>query len=215
MPTSWKQYQQLVIFFFFGKRVDTLCYHSYSTFSTVYLTLSNYFCQGLQDISADTNVLAEKARDNKLQPHEFQGGTITVSNLGMYGVKNFSAIINPPQVSAQMYGIYHEHAGKTWNSGWKVRPGPHESGNWWTRIFFFLTGFLNNFGEFLSSARDSLCCREARKREKWSRAGDVPVLVSFTAARAGVTQWGRGTLRDSGLSGCEGDYSCACCFFVF
>lgn len=99
--------------FFFGKRVDTLCYHSNSTFSTVYLTLSNYFCQGLQDISADTNALAEKARDNKLQPHEFQGGTITVSNLGMYGVKNFSAIINPPQVSVQMCGIYHEHAGKT------------------------------------------------------------------------------------------------------
>ena len=99
--------------FFFGKRVDTLCYHSNSAFSTVYLTLSNYFCQGLQDISADTNALAEKARDNKLQPHEFQGGTITVSNLGMYGVKNFSAIINPPQVSVQMCGIYHEHAGKT------------------------------------------------------------------------------------------------------
>ena len=75
--------------------------------------MSNYLCQGLQDISADTNALAEKARDNKLQPHEFQGGTITVSNLGMYGVKNFSAIINPPQVSVQMCGIDHEHAGKT------------------------------------------------------------------------------------------------------
>ena len=45
------------------------------------------------------NDLAEKARNNKLQPHEFQGGTITLSNLGMFGVKNFSAIINPPQVS--------------------------------------------------------------------------------------------------------------------
>lgn len=53
--------------------------------------------KGLQDISADMNALAEKARNNKLQPHEFQGGTITVSNLGMFGVKNFSAIINPPQ----------------------------------------------------------------------------------------------------------------------
>ncbi|KAJ7325660.1 hypothetical protein OS493_029529 [Desmophyllum pertusum] len=55
--------------------------------------------KGLQDISADITTLAEKARNNKLQPYEFQGGTITVSNLGMYGVKNFSAIINPPQVS--------------------------------------------------------------------------------------------------------------------
>lgn len=53
--------------------------------------------KGLQEISTDINSLAEKARNNKLQPHEFQGGTITVSNLGMYGVKNFSAIINPPQ----------------------------------------------------------------------------------------------------------------------
>ena len=79
----------------------------------LFYTLSNYFCQGLQDISADTNALAEKARDNKLQPHEFQGGTITVSNLGMYGVKNFSAIINPPQVSVQICGIYHDFAGKT------------------------------------------------------------------------------------------------------
>ncbi|CAN7999058.1 unnamed protein product [Ixodes hexagonus] len=48
-------------------------------------------------ISEETKSLAAKARDKKLQPHEFQGGTITVSNLGMFGVKNFSAIINPPQ----------------------------------------------------------------------------------------------------------------------
>ncbi len=41
--------------------------------------------------------LATKARNNKLQPHEFQGGTFTISNLGMFGVKNFAAIINPPQ----------------------------------------------------------------------------------------------------------------------
>lgn len=42
-------------------------------------------------------VLAAKAREGKLQPQEFQGGTISVSNLGMLGVDNFSAIINPPQ----------------------------------------------------------------------------------------------------------------------
>jgi pyruvate dehydrogenase E2 component (dihydrolipoamide acetyltransferase) len=42
-------------------------------------------------------VLAEKARSGKLAPNEFQGGTFTISNLGMYGVKNFGAIINPPQ----------------------------------------------------------------------------------------------------------------------
>uniref|UniRef100_A0A131XZA0 Acetyltransferase component of pyruvate dehydrogenase complex n=1 Tax=Ixodes ricinus TaxID=34613 RepID=A0A131XZA0_IXORI len=53
--------------------------------------------KGLASISEETKDLASKARDKKLQPHEFQGGTITVSNLGMFGVKNFSAIINPPQ----------------------------------------------------------------------------------------------------------------------
>lgn len=52
---------------------------------------------GLVDISKAVKALAERARANKLAPHEFQGGTFTISNLGMFGVKNFSAIINPPQ----------------------------------------------------------------------------------------------------------------------
>ncbi|XP_015598470.1 dihydrolipoyllysine-residue acetyltransferase component of pyruvate dehydrogenase complex, mitochondrial isoform X2 [Cephus cinctus] len=53
--------------------------------------------KGIAQISKDVKTLAAKAREGKLQPHEFQGGTITVSNLGMFGIKNFSAIINPPQ----------------------------------------------------------------------------------------------------------------------
>lgn len=53
--------------------------------------------KGIAQISAEVKSLAAKARDGKLQPHEFQGGTITVSNLGMLGINNFSAIINPPQ----------------------------------------------------------------------------------------------------------------------
>jgi len=53
--------------------------------------------KGLSSINTEVATLAAKARDGKLQPHEFQGGTFTVSNLGMFGVKNFSAIINPPQ----------------------------------------------------------------------------------------------------------------------
>lgn len=53
--------------------------------------------KGLVQISKDTRVLATKAREGKLQLQEFQGGTITVSNLGMFGIKNFAAIINPPQ----------------------------------------------------------------------------------------------------------------------
>ncbi|GJQ73257.1 hypothetical protein Trydic_g13632 [Trypoxylus dichotomus] len=53
--------------------------------------------KGLVKISKEVKTLAGKARDGKLQPHEFQGGTFSVSNLGMYAVNNFSAIINPPQ----------------------------------------------------------------------------------------------------------------------
>ncbi|XP_062995661.1 dihydrolipoyllysine-residue acetyltransferase component of pyruvate dehydrogenase complex, mitochondrial [Elgaria multicarinata webbii] len=57
----------------------------------------NAHVKGLASINNDVVTLATKAREGKLQPHEFQGGTFTVSNLGMYGIKNFSAIINPPQ----------------------------------------------------------------------------------------------------------------------
>lgn len=53
--------------------------------------------KGLVQISKDMRVLAAKAREGKLQLQEFQGGTVTLSNLGMFGIKNFSAIINPPQ----------------------------------------------------------------------------------------------------------------------
>ena len=48
-------------------------------------------------INTDIAQLAEKAREGKLQPHEFMGGTFTISNLGMFGVKQFCAVINPPQ----------------------------------------------------------------------------------------------------------------------
>ncbi|MFQ0812697.1 branched-chain alpha-keto acid dehydrogenase subunit E2 [Brucella anthropi] len=48
-------------------------------------------------ISAQMKSLAARARENRLKPEEFQGGGFSISNLGMYGVKSFSAIINPPQ----------------------------------------------------------------------------------------------------------------------
>lgn len=53
--------------------------------------------KSLADISGAMKDLAARARDGKLAPHEFQGGTFSVSNLGMYGISEFSAIINPPQ----------------------------------------------------------------------------------------------------------------------
>nr|ABK58622.1 dihydrolipoamide acetyltransferase [Aromatoleum anaerobium] len=48
-------------------------------------------------ISAEVKDLAERARQGKLKPDEYQGGGFTISNLGMYGVRDFAAIINPPQ----------------------------------------------------------------------------------------------------------------------
>ncbi len=48
-------------------------------------------------IASEMKMLASKARDGKLQPHEYQGGTASLSNLGMFGIKQFDAVINPPQ----------------------------------------------------------------------------------------------------------------------
>ncbi|HEY0836925.1 MAG TPA: 2-oxo acid dehydrogenase subunit E2, partial [Azospirillum sp.] len=53
--------------------------------------------KGLAQISSEMKDLAKRARDGKLKPEEFQGGTFSVSNLGMFGVREFAAIINPPQ----------------------------------------------------------------------------------------------------------------------
>ena len=53
--------------------------------------------KGLAQISTEMKDLAGKARDGKLQPHEYQGGTASLSNLGMFGTKQFDAVINPPQ----------------------------------------------------------------------------------------------------------------------
>lgn len=53
--------------------------------------------KSILEISREMKELISKARAGKLKPQEFQGGTFSLSNLGMYGIKNFSAVINPPQ----------------------------------------------------------------------------------------------------------------------
>ena len=53
--------------------------------------------KSIQAISKESKQLAKKAREGKLTPEEFQGGTFSISNLGMFGIDNFSAIVNPPQ----------------------------------------------------------------------------------------------------------------------
>ena len=53
--------------------------------------------KGLAQIAAEMKDLAERARTGKLKLEEFQGGTFSISNLGMYGIREFAAVINPPQ----------------------------------------------------------------------------------------------------------------------
>ena len=60
--------------------------------------------KGLREIAADARNLAGKVRDGSITPPELSGGTFTVSNLGMYGVSNFSAVINAPQAAILAVG---------------------------------------------------------------------------------------------------------------
>lgn len=66
--------------------------------------------KSLKDISNEMKDLAARAKDGKLKPQEFQGGTISVSNMGMYGIREFSAIINPPQAAILAIGAGEERA---------------------------------------------------------------------------------------------------------
>lgn len=59
---------------------------------------------GLNEINSQVNDLAERARQKKLQPQEMQGNTFTVSNLGMFGIDEFTAIINPPDSAIMAIG---------------------------------------------------------------------------------------------------------------
>ncbi|KAJ1964121.1 pyruvate dehydrogenase complex dihydrolipoamide acetyltransferase component (E2) [Dipsacomyces acuminosporus] len=60
--------------------------------------------KGLKAIASDVQDLVARARANKLKPEEFQGGSFTISNLGMYGITSFSAIINPPHAAILSVG---------------------------------------------------------------------------------------------------------------
>lgn len=64
--------------------------------------------KGLREIAGDTRALAGKVRDGRVTPPELSGGTFTVSNLGMYGVTNFSAVINAPQAAILAVGAITE-----------------------------------------------------------------------------------------------------------
>jgi pyruvate dehydrogenase E2 component (dihydrolipoamide acetyltransferase) len=59
--------------------------------------IRNAGAKGLAQISKEMKELAGRAREGKLKPEEYQGGTFSISNLGMYGIKSFAAVLNPPQ----------------------------------------------------------------------------------------------------------------------
>ena len=70
----------------------------------------NADAKGLAAISNEMKDLADRARAGKLKPEEFQGGTFSVSNLGMYGIREFAAVINPPQGAILAVGAGEKRA---------------------------------------------------------------------------------------------------------
>ncbi len=66
--------------------------------------------KGLAAISNEMKDLAARARDGKLKPEAFEGGTFSISNLGMYGIREFSAVINPPQAAILAVGAGEQRA---------------------------------------------------------------------------------------------------------
>ena len=72
--------------------------------------------KGLAEIAAEAKSLAERARNKKLKPNEYEGGSFSISNLGMFDIKHFTAVINPPQAAILAVGKGEErpvvHDGK-------------------------------------------------------------------------------------------------------
>jgi pyruvate dehydrogenase E2 component (dihydrolipoamide acetyltransferase) len=78
--------------------------------------IRNADTKSLTDISNETKELAARARARRLKPEEYQGGTTSVSNLGMYGIQDFIAVINPPHATILAVGVGEQrpiaHGGK-------------------------------------------------------------------------------------------------------
>ena len=67
--------------------------------------IRNADAKGLTQVSEEARGLAARARTGKLLPEEYRGGTFTISNLGKYGIKSFTSIINPPQGAILSVGV--------------------------------------------------------------------------------------------------------------
>ncbi len=70
--------------------------------------IRNAHSKSVAQISADMRDLSKRAKERKLKPEEYQGGSTAVSNLGMYGMKQFTAVINPPQTTILAVGMSEE-----------------------------------------------------------------------------------------------------------
>jgi pyruvate dehydrogenase E2 component (dihydrolipoamide acetyltransferase) len=72
--------------------------------------LRNAQAKGLLQVSEELRDLIERGRDKKLAPEEYQGATFTISNLGMYGIDEFTAVINPPAATIMAVGATQDKA---------------------------------------------------------------------------------------------------------
>ncbi len=95
---------------------DSILYHKSSDVAVAVAVPGGLFTpvvrsletKSLKQISAEVRDFASRARSKKLAPHEYQGGASAVSNLGMYGIKQFSAVINPPHGTILAVGAGEE-----------------------------------------------------------------------------------------------------------
>jgi pyruvate dehydrogenase E2 component (dihydrolipoamide acetyltransferase) len=81
--------------------------------------LRNADTKSTSALSAEMRDLAARAREKKLRPNEYQGGASAISNLGMYGVREFSAIINPPHATILAVGAARRAPVETLDGGVK------------------------------------------------------------------------------------------------
>jgi len=96
--------------------VDSILYHKRSDVAVAVAVPGGLFTpvvkscdtKTLREISEEVKDLATRARGKKLAPHEYQGGASSVSNLGMFGIKEFAAVINPPHGTILAVGVGEE-----------------------------------------------------------------------------------------------------------
>ena len=79
--------------------------------------------KSLREIAAEARDLAGRARERRLKPEEYTGGTFSVSNLGMLDIDEFTAVINPPEAGILAVGPHRAEAGGARGSRWPSAGG--------------------------------------------------------------------------------------------